>query len=241
MRFVLLGGGDIRERGGSAVSVDEKLADICGRSGGNLLFIPTAQEDSEGYCDTFSGLYSELGCRVRFLKLYRDGIGEDEIDELIWSAHMVYVGGGNLVNMLEKWEEWGIASRLRRAGERGLVLAGISAGASCWCSRCVSNSNARNGAVEPFSEVNCLNFLSLNFCPHFNDPRRRDFTIELARGTGRCYCGVTDGAAIFVPRAGEISFFSSGTGANVYRVAPGGEISALVDDGLSVVKGSIPL
>ena len=51
---------------------------------------------------------------------------------LILSQDVVYVGGGNTVNLLAVWRAQGIDRILREAWERGVVLAGLCAGSMCW-------------------------------------------------------------------------------------------------------------
>ncbi|WP_052426775.1 Type 1 glutamine amidotransferase-like domain-containing protein [Paraburkholderia terrae] len=44
----------------------------------------------------------------------------------------IYVGGGNTKSALAVWREWELDSILRTAWEKGVLLAGMSAGAMCW-------------------------------------------------------------------------------------------------------------
>ena len=45
---------------------------------------------------------------------------------------MIYVGGGNTVNLLAVWRAHGLDTILREAYMQGVVLCGISAGSLCW-------------------------------------------------------------------------------------------------------------
>jgi dipeptidase E len=45
---------------------------------------------------------------------------------------MRYVGGGHLRSALAVWREWGLDATLKDAWNRGVLLAGMSAGAMCW-------------------------------------------------------------------------------------------------------------
>jgi dipeptidase E len=58
----------------------------------------------------------------------------------------VYVGGGSMRNMLAVWREHGVDGAMRQAWERGVVLAGLSAGAMCWFEGGVTMSG---GAPRP--------------------------------------------------------------------------------------------
>jgi len=45
---------------------------------------------------------------------------------------VIYVAGGNTVNLLAVWRAHGIDAALREAWDAGVVLCGMSAGALCW-------------------------------------------------------------------------------------------------------------
>ena len=45
---------------------------------------------------------------------------------------MIYIGGGSMRNLLAIWRAHGLDVLLAEAWERGIVLAGLSAGAMCW-------------------------------------------------------------------------------------------------------------
>lgn len=68
---------------------------------------------------------------------------------------VIFVGGGNTKSMLSVWEGWGLAPLLRRAGDAGTVLAGISAGALCWFDFGVTDS-----ASEALKPIACPGFIS---------------------------------------------------------------------------------
>ena len=58
----------------------------------------------------------------------------------------IYVGGGSMRNLLAIWRVHGLDRLLREAWERGVVLAGLSAGAMCWFQGGVTTSA---GAPQP--------------------------------------------------------------------------------------------
>src|SRR5262249_24997369 len=45
---------------------------------------------------------------------------------------MLWVGGGSVANLLAVWRTHELDAILREAWERGIVLAGVSAGSICW-------------------------------------------------------------------------------------------------------------
>ena len=53
---------------------------------------------------------------------------------------MIYVAGGNTVNLLAVWRAHGVDAALREAWEAGVVLCGMSAGSLCWFEAGVTDS-----------------------------------------------------------------------------------------------------
>ena len=48
------------------------------------------------------------------------------------SQDVIWVGGGSVANLLAVWRAHGLDEVFREAWERGIVLAGVSAGSICW-------------------------------------------------------------------------------------------------------------
>lgn len=90
------------------------------------------------------------------------------IQEIVNDLDIVYVGGGNTQYMLEIWRKTGFDVVLRNAYQKGVILAGISAGAMCWFETCFSEKNE-----EEFEEYEGLGLLKGSLCPHYNDKERR--------------------------------------------------------------------
>jgi peptidase E len=66
---------------------------------------------------------------------------------------------------------------LRLAYERGVVLAGSSAGALCWFRSGVTDSYPAR-----YAKLECLGWLRGSFCPHFNgEPKRKPVYRALVR------------------------------------------------------------
>jgi dipeptidase E len=85
-------------------------------------------------------------------------------------AHdVIVVGGGNTANMLAVWRAHGFDRILQEAWERGIVLAGWSAGMICWFEAGVTDSfgpqlaGLRDG----------LGFLPGSACPHYDGEELR--------------------------------------------------------------------
>jgi peptidase E len=99
--------------------------------------------------------------------------------EVLLSQDVIYVGGGSMRNLLAVWQVHGLDRMLRDAWERGVVLAGLSAGAMCWLEGGVTTSS---GAPEPTPG---LGFLPGSLSVHADtEPGRRAvYLAAVADGT----------------------------------------------------------
>jgi dipeptidase E len=128
--LVASGGGEIRTRG--TADIDSEIIRLSNRKYPTVLFIPTASSDSERYCRRFVEHFGKFPkCKTDVLLLLEPPSAQ-QIERKIFSADIIYVGGGNTLCMMRRWRRLGVDNLLKAAYENGIVLSGISAGASCW-------------------------------------------------------------------------------------------------------------
>ena len=129
---------------------------------------------------------------------------------------VIYVGGGNTKSLLALWQAWELPSILREAYDRGIVLAGISAGANCWFEQGVTDSASPTIDVLP-----CLGFLPGSFCPHFDGEAERRPTFHRLLAEGHIVPGYAadDGAAFHFVDGTLRQVVSSRETAQGYRLA----------------------
>jgi len=129
--IIAIGSGEIRTRG--TAPIDREIIRLTNKQHPKLLFIPTASSDSERYWkhvqECFGGF---LKCKTDVLFLVVDGLSKTKIERKIRWADIIYVGGGNTLQMMRVWRRLGVDKLLKTAYESGTVLSGISAGAICW-------------------------------------------------------------------------------------------------------------
>ena len=107
---------------------------------------------------------------------------------------LIYVGGGSMLNLLAIWRAHGIDEILRECWERGIVLAGQSAGAMCWfeCGRDPLGGRGAAGAgPRPRSRAS----LSVHY---HRDPERRRALLDEVAGRRRRGYGIDDGAGVLI-------------------------------------------
>jgi dipeptidase E len=106
-----------------------------------ILFLPTAAGDTTGLINAFHARFGDRACLPSHLSLFRMAEVRRPLREIVMSQDIVYVGGGSMRNLLAIWHAHGLDELLTQAWQRGIVLAGLSAGAMCWFQGGVSRSD----------------------------------------------------------------------------------------------------
>lgn len=172
--IVAIGGGEIKDL--ETFEIDKVIVGLTGKKQPKALFIPTASNDAEGYCDIFHEVYgTKLGCNTDVLYLINRKPTENQIKEKILNSDLIYVGGGNTLKMLEIWKENNVDKFLKEAWDKDIVLSGLSAGSICWFKYGHSDSQAFSRKGEwSYIKVNGLGFIDAFHCPHFNEDMRKE-------------------------------------------------------------------
>jgi peptidase E len=151
-----------------------EILQASGEQNPRVCLIPTASGDSQFIIDAFHEVFGGLGARTSVLSLFRGD--REDLNAFINEQDVIYVSGGNTRNMLVLWKEWGLGQMLRSAYERGVILAGGSAGSLCWYESGVTDSIP--GKLTP---MGCLGWLKGSHCPHYDEPGRRPSFIEMLK------------------------------------------------------------
>jgi peptidase E len=97
-----------------------------------VLFLPTASGDESAQITAFRARFAGELCAAEHLSLFRVREARRPLTELVLEQDLVYVGGGSMRNLLAIWRAHDLDRLLTEAWRRGIVLAGLSAGAMCW-------------------------------------------------------------------------------------------------------------
>ena len=87
---------------------------------------------------------------------------------MIQSADLIYLGGGNYIQMVTEWKEHKLDEKLLLALEQGTLIAGYSAGAMCWFTSSIRSDYEGSGYIES----NGWGIVNKRFCPHYNQLNR---------------------------------------------------------------------
>jgi dipeptidase E len=218
--IIAIGGGEIGGDGSESetIAIDRSIIAKTGVDTPNILFIPTASNDSEGYINLFHKYYVKtLSCDVDVLRLYSSSDSYEDCSHKINKADVVYVGGGNPTSMLNMWKKKGIDHLLKEAYEKGIILSGLSAGAICWFKKALSDTLKSLNPEAPLSIISMLGFNSLSVCPHFDVDleRRPEFKMALKK-SGEIGFGIDNCAAMQVVDGTDISTIVSKENVHVW-------------------------
>ena len=213
------GGGFSMTSDSSATNLDRYLVELTGKRAPLVCFIPTASADDPTYIHRFLTAYAALGVRTMVLTLWSDAAASvARLDQ----ADLVVAGGGSTVNLLALWRAHGVDQVLARmvASERRVVLAGQSAGASCWYSGYLTDSF---GDLRPM--LNGLAVLPGSFCPHWSgEPQRQPaYTDAVADGSLPGGYAVEDGVALHWLDGDLTSAVAERSGAGAWSLAASDE------------------
>lgn len=165
-KIVAIGGGDIRKN--ETLKIDTEIIKLSGKKQPKMLFIPTASSDNAGYVEAITNYFTELHCTVNILYLIDQQITFETMRDIILSADIIYVGGGNTLKMMTLWRRLGIDILVDQARQQGAVLCGISAGSICWFKYGNSDSRKFKNPAADYIKVTALGFIDAFNCPHYD-------------------------------------------------------------------------
>ncbi|MGD6877046.1 Type 1 glutamine amidotransferase-like domain-containing protein [Bacillus infantis] len=191
MRQIIAMGG-----GGFSMEPENLLLDqyIIGQSQNKkpkICFLPTASGDQQNYIDRFYEAFEKMECYPAHLSLFEPNFNDAE--EFLLGQDIIYVGGGSTRNMMILWKEWGLDKLLLKCYQKGIILAGISAGSICWFEEGLTDP--LNGPLYP---IKGLGILKGSHCPHYDGENKRKpaYRKYIREGLMKPGYAADDGAAL---------------------------------------------
>jgi dipeptidase E len=135
-----------------------------------ICFLPTASADNANGILAWYAACEDLPMRPYVQKSFVASYTEPKtFEENLLSMDAIVVGGGNTLNMMAIWKAQGIDTVLRKAYNKGIILAGGSAGSLCWFQGGTTDSRPRDLSI-----VKGLGFIPTSHCPHYHsEPLRK--------------------------------------------------------------------
>jgi dipeptidase E len=142
---------------------------LTGKQNPKICFLPTASGDRESYISTWNNLTSDLPMQSFVQKVFISSYQNPKSFEVVLlDMDAIIVGGGSTFNMLALWKATGIDTVLKKAYNKGIILAGGSAGSLCWFKEGYTDSRP-----EKFTRIEGLNYINASHCPHYDTEKIR--------------------------------------------------------------------
>lgn len=180
-KFVLIGGGENGREGTKyeTEKIDKEIINLSNKSNNaHFLFLGHANNYEKSYYNVMRKIYTEkFNCICDILskeEIFNESITKKKIE---W-ADIIYVGGGNTLNMMDLWKKSGFNDILKKYKETEKVFCGISAGAICWCRYGISDSKINN-ENDKYIKVEGLNLFNILFCPSYDERIKKEENLDL--------------------------------------------------------------
>ena len=146
-QILAMGGGRFTMEPGNPL-LDDFVLSLARREEPRILFLPTASGDTAGHINAFRERFVGRRCVPEHLSLFRLSESRRTLRETVLDQDILYVGGGSMRNLLAIWRAHDLDRLLVEAWRRGIVLAGLSAGAMCWFDAGVTRSSGPPEAID---------------------------------------------------------------------------------------------
>ncbi len=167
--------------------VTREALELTGLTKPNVLVIGTSRPNAEAFADFIGKTmnhFGSMGLDTTSLHEYDQAPTQAEAEDKIGAADMIWVGGGDTLQMIDFWKKHGIDAELAKAATKGTVMSGGSAGMLAWFERGHSDSlsyRVKEGEPWDYLFAPGLGYLAATGCPHYDSKtgqaalRRVDF------------------------------------------------------------------
>lgn len=164
--------------------IDCEIIKLTGKQTPVVLIIAHAKplEKQERYYQDMCNIFEKrFGCECKFLK--SDELTNiDKVNELVRASDIIYESGGNTFDMIQIWQKTGFDHILKQAWENGKIICGVSAGASCWFTGCLTDRlQMLYGPNQPLVAMDCLDFIHGFFVPHADEDGRYETAKQIVQ------------------------------------------------------------
>ena len=222
-RIIAIGGGSLKEK--TTIEIDKYIATLAKeRANGKRaygLFIGTASHDFMPAFNSFRKTYTSLfDIKADVVLTINTQMDEEKINEKFLKADFIYIGGGDTLFMLDRWQKDELLNKIIDAYKRGVIIAGSSAGAVCWFETMYTDSETVNKSGE-YSICKGLGVLKGVCSPHYNIRKNDLQKAIIDNNIDKVYAIEDDSALEFID--GKL-VKSISSGGNSYIVTNNGEL-----------------
>ncbi len=211
-RIIAIGGGEIKNK--TTLGIDGYVVELAKAHAGDkratALFLGTASHDSMPYFNSFRKTYTSVyDIKAEVALIVYGEMNLEHVKEKFDKADCIYIGGGDTLFMLEKWQQTGVLQLVLDAYEQGKIICGLSAGAICWFEDMYTDYEIMRGQSADYVLRKGLGVLKGTMCPHFN-VREKDFTAAMLKSNIKQAYAVENDCAIEFVNGEFVKTISSG-------------------------------
>jgi len=183
--------------GKDSFALIEHALSLAGRGPGlRVCYVPTATGDADRAVEACMARFARHPVPVELtaLRLFTQPSVPDVRAHLL-AQDVILVEGGSVVNLMAVWRAHGLPPILRECWERGVVLAGTSAGSLCWHTG--GPTDSYRDALDPFTDGLALVPYSNGVHDDLPDqPRRETYRQMVAEGVLPAGYATEDGVGL---------------------------------------------
>lgn len=201
----------------------QEIIKLTGKERPKICYLPTASGDSERGIINWYELVHDLPVEPYVQRVWISSYNQKvSFEEVLLGMDAIVVGGGNTLNMMAIWKAQGMDVVLKKALEKGIVLAGGSAGSLCW----FDNGTTDSRPIE-LTVVEGLGFLPFSHSPHYHKEefRRPLYHKNIESGIFKAGYAMDDFSGIIFKNGEPFKVVSLGEEYNSYFVSlEGGKV-----------------
>lgn len=183
MKIVAIGGGnfalDSLDKPYNLEEINEEIVKLSSKKAPRLLYIGfTIRADY--YFSYIKKIFFNKGCQCEYLR-FSEFENQKTLENKFKRADIIFLPGGNTLYYMKMVRKFNLNNYLIEAANRGVVIAGISAGAiMCFDYGC---SDARNLDAIPvkYSKVKGIGLMKGLIAPHFSTSARVDDIVRMLK------------------------------------------------------------
>jgi dipeptidase E len=203
--------------GGQNKAFIKQIIKLTGKVKPKICYLPTPSGDSPEAIIRWYDLVHDLSVEPSVQKVWISSYNQKvSFEDVLLGMDAIVVGGGNTLNMMAIWKAQGIDVVLKKALEKGIVLAGGSAGSLCWFENGTTDSRPKELTI-----VECLGFLPFSHCPHYHSEEFRQplYHKNIANGIFKAGYAMDDFSGVIFKNGKPFKVVSTGANYNSYFVS----------------------
>lgn len=174
MKIVAIGGGnyslDDESKPYNVEEINKRIVELANKKHPRLLNIGFNVR-SDYYYSFIKKIFSNLGCQCEYLR-FNEFDNTKTVESKFKRADIIFLPGGNTLNYMKQIRKFGLDKYIEDSARRGIVLAGISAGAiMCFDAGC-SDSRKNESEQGKYLKVKGLGLQRGLIAPHYTNSGR---------------------------------------------------------------------